>query len=91
MDFDLTRYEAAVAQWALKDRTAARMARRVNRMRLDFVRAAFEELGFRGDDLEIRAMMFTCYYSWEKQMYRDMSQRRRRALIGKQIRFLTSK
>ena len=42
---DLARYEAAVAPWALQDENAARMIRKVSRMRLDYVRKVFEELG----------------------------------------------
>lgn len=91
VEFDLTRYEAAITQWALKDKVAARVARKVNRMRLDFVRAAFEELGFRGDDLEMRAMMFSCYNTWEGPMFRDMPRKRRHELIARQIKFLTDK
>jgi len=91
VDFDLARYEAAVAQWALSDENAARMARKVTRMRLGFVRKAFEELGFSGDDLETRALLYTNYVTWEGPMFRDMPRKRRRGLIAKQVELLTRK
>ena len=46
LENDLTRYEIAIRQWAMEDREAARAVRQTNRMRLDFVRTAFSELGF---------------------------------------------
>jgi len=88
---DLARYEATITQWALQDRTVARATHEVNRLRLDIVRAAFEELGFSGDDLETRALMFTCYVTWEGSMYRGLPRKRRLGSIARQIRILTSK
>lgn len=87
---DLARYEAAISQWALRNKAVARVTRKVNRKRLEFVRTAFEELGFHGDDLEMRARMFTCYVTWEGPMFREMTRKRRRELIGKRIELLTS-
>ena len=65
LDFDLTRYEMAIRQWALQDAGAARAVKKANRLRLDFARNALSELGFKGEDLEMRAMLFVCYHSWE--------------------------
>ncbi|MGI9521071.1 MAG: TetR/AcrR family transcriptional regulator [Hyphomicrobiaceae bacterium] len=89
LDNDLTRYEIPIRQWALTDLEAARAVRKANRMRLDFVRGAFADLGFKGDDLEMRAMMFTCYHTWELAMFPEISRRRRRGLIAKRIELLT--
>ena len=91
LDYDLTRYEIAIRQWALQDAVAARAVRKVNRTRLDFVRGAFSELGFTGDDLDMRSMLFTCYQSWESPMFREISRKRRRELIARRIDLLTSK
>ena len=91
LEYDLTRYELAVRQWALQDKNAARVVRKVNRMRLDFVRQALSELGFKGDDLEMRTMLFVCYHTFETPMFREVSRKRRLALITKRIELLTSK
>jgi AcrR family transcriptional regulator len=88
LDYDLTRYEIA---WALQDAAAARAVRKANRLRLEFARNALSELGFKGDDLEVRAMLFVCYHSWESPMFREISRKRRRELITKRIELLTSK
>lgn len=90
-DYKLTRYEIAIRQWALQDKEAARAVKKSNRLRLDFVRMAFSELGFKGEDLEIRTMLFVCYHSWEAFMFREISRKRRRAQIAKRIDFLTRK
>ena len=74
-----------------RDAEAARAARKVNRLRLDYVGEAFSELGFTGDDLDMRTMLFTCYHTWEAPMFREISRKRRRELIAKRIDLLTSK
>ena len=89
LEYDLARYDIPIRQWALNDAGAARVVRRVDRIRMDFVRNAFRELGFTGDDLEIRAMLFLCYQTLESSMYRDLSRKRRRELIAERIELLT--
>ena len=91
LDYELTRYEIAIRQWAVQDTEAARAVRKVNRIRLDFVRKALSELGFTGDDLEMRTMLFVCYQSWESPMFREISLKWRRQLIAKRIELITSR
>jgi hypothetical protein len=91
LEYDLTRYEIPIRQWALQDAMAARAVRKVNRIRLNYIGGAFSELGFTGDDLEMRTMLFTCYHSWESPMFREISRKRRRDQIAKRIELLTSK
>ena len=91
LEYDLARYEIAFRQWALHDTKAASSVRKVNRIRLDFVRSAFAELGFKGEDLEMRTMLFVCYHSWESPMFQEISRKRRHKLITKRIALLTNK
>jgi AcrR family transcriptional regulator len=91
LEHDLGRYDMAIRQWALDDALAARAVRKVNRIRLDFAREALSELGFTGDDLDMRAMLFVCYHTWESSMFREVSRKRRRELIGKRLDLITSK
>ena len=91
LDYDLTRYEIPIRQWALKDTAAARAVRKVNRLRLEFIRSTFSELGFKDDDLEMRSMLFVCYHSWESPMFQEMSQKSRREQISTRIDFLAKK
>ena len=91
LEHDLARYEIAIRQWALQDAVAARAVRKVNRIRLDFLSMAFSELGFTGNDLDMRTMLFVCYHTWESPMFREISRKRRRELIAKRIELLTSR
>lgn len=89
LELNLTRYEIPIRQWALQDKRAARVLKNVNQIHLDFVREAFSELGFTGDDLEMRTMLFVCYLTWEAPMFREISHRRCRELIRRRIELLT--
>lgn len=89
LEYNLDRYEVPVRQWAGRDAAAARHVRKVDRMRLDFVRQAFRELGFTGDDLEMRSMLFLCYQTWEAPMFRELTRKRRRELISVRLELLT--
>jgi AcrR family transcriptional regulator len=90
IDYDLTRYEISIRQWALTNDLAGQAVKKVNEIRLDFVSRTLAELGFEGDDLEMRAMLFVCYHTWETPMFRDITENRRRELIRKRVDLLTS-
>ena len=89
-DFGLTRYEMPIRQWAVRDKNAARAVRKVNQIRRDFVGKAFSELGFSGNELEMRTMLFVCYVSMEEPFYREISRKRRRELINRRVELLIS-
>ncbi|MCP3877679.1 MAG: TetR/AcrR family transcriptional regulator [Sulfitobacter sp.] len=89
IDHNLERYDMAFRQWALAEARAMRAVRKVNRLRLEFVGGAFGELGFTGDELEMRTLLFVCYHTWEASTFRELSRKRRRALIEKRIELLT--
>jgi len=91
IDNDLVRFEIGIRQWAMNDKRAAQAVRSVNRRRLDFARQALGEIGFSGDDLDMRAMLFVCYHTWETPMFPEISRKRRRELIAKRIALLTGK
>lgn len=89
-ELDLTRYEIGVRQFALRNKKAFRAVKKANNLRMDFIRKAFSELGFVGDDLEMRTMLFACYQTWEASMFPGVSRKRRRELIGKRLDLLTA-
>ena len=66
---NLTEFDAAMYVWANKDPKIARQVRKVTDMRTSFAGKAFAELGFEGDDLEMRARMFVAHLSNERQMF----------------------
>jgi len=91
LEHDLGRYDMAIRQWAKHDAIAARVVRKVNRLRLNFAREAFREMGFSGDDLEMRTMLFICYHTWESTTFPEIPRRRLRAQISRRLDLLTSK
>ena len=91
LDQDLAKYEIGIRHWALQNRAAARAVRNVNKMRLDLVRSNLHTLGFRGDELEMRTMLFVCYTTWETPMFQEIPRDNMRKLISRRIKLLTTK
>lgn len=91
LDYGLVRYEIGIRQWALRDAEAAKVVKKVNTLRLDFTRETLAELGFKGDDLEMRTMAFVCYHTWELLMFREMSKKKLRGLIQKRVEMICRK
>lgn len=66
---NLTEFDAAMHVWANKEPKIAQRVRKVTDMRLAFAGKAFAELGFEGDDLEMRTRLFLGYQAGERQIY----------------------
>ena len=86
---NLTEHDDAMQMWSKTNASAARKFRKVVQMRLDFVRKAFEELGFTGEELEMRTRVFVgfqgserCIFGANKQTSRRYRQLRLDMLIG---------
>jgi AcrR family transcriptional regulator len=88
LDYGLVRYEIGIRQWALRNAEAAKVVKKVNTLRLNYAREILAELGFTGDDLEMRAMAFVCYHTWELPMFREMSKKKLRGLIQKRVEMI---
>ena len=90
LDALLDHWVHEIRQFALRNERASRAVKKSNNLRVDFIRDAFSEIGFAGDDLEMRTMLFACYHTWEASMFQGISRKRRKALIGKRIDLLTT-
>ena len=77
LEHDLARFDLPMRTSAEKDPVAMDMVNRVYQMRLDFLRSTFSELGFEGEDLEMRTRLFVCYHSWETAMFGKISKAKR--------------
>ena len=55
---DLAGHDLAMRTWAFHEQEIAPIVKKVDRMRLTFVRSLFREMGFEGDDLETRTRIF---------------------------------
>ena len=72
-DKNLTKYDLAITAWAKADPMARKVLKKALDIRVDYLRSIFAELGFDGDELEMRARLFVCYDAWEDTMFPDTS------------------
>ena len=86
---NLTKYDLAIQSWAKTDPVANRVLRQVVKTRLDFLRSIFADLGFDGDELEMRARLFVCYHSWEDTMFPDLSDKKHSKLKNLRLELFT--
>jgi len=87
----LTKYDLAVTSWARLDFKVKKVLKKVVNMRLDYLRAIFAELGFKGDELEMRTRLFVCYHSWEATMFPDLSNQKHSKLLKLRYQYLIQK
>ncbi|MBT8477640.1 MAG: TetR/AcrR family transcriptional regulator, partial [Gemmatimonadetes bacterium] len=90
-DNDLSRYDRSFRAWAARDAMVARHVDDVLRKRLDYVGQAFAELGFEGDELEMRTRLFVCYHSAETDIYSRVAKKRLRELLHLRVALLTNR
>jgi hypothetical protein len=84
-DNNLARAEPSILLLAAQDKAAAKMVKKANKLRLEYVSNTLKEMGFEGDDLAMRAMLYIAYHSWETTVFSDVSRKRRRELISRRI------
>jgi len=89
-DNDLARAEPSIQLLATQDKAIAKVVRKANKIRLEYISNTLEELGFKDDDLAMRAMLFVAYHSWETTVFHDISRKRRRELIARRVDLLTT-
>jgi AcrR family transcriptional regulator len=90
-EHDLGKYDLAFRSWAKYDDTAREAVKRVTKVRMGFLRQILAEMGFEGDELEMRTMLFVCYHTWESTTFGDMSPRKRTRLRKLRLNLLTSR
>jgi hypothetical protein len=87
-DNDLGRYDEAIRQWAREDPSIERRAKRTFSLRLDLFDATFAELGFEGEEREMRVRLFAIYQAAEGAAIPPMSKAKRRRLAEIRVRML---
>jgi AcrR family transcriptional regulator len=88
---NLTKFDLSIRAWAEHDEMAAKKVAQVYQNRLGFLRETFRELGFKGDELEMRTFLFVCYHSWEMSMYGGQSEPKLARLQKLRMKLLTKK
>ena len=60
--------DAVVRTWAHRDPLPAEYTKKADKIRMDYIRSLFEELGFKGQELEARSRLFYFYEAFEPMM-----------------------
>jgi len=74
---NLTQLELPMRACAETDPVAKKLVNQVYQMRLEFIRSTLSEMGFGGEDLEMRTHLFVCYHTWEGNMFTNLSKAKR--------------
>ena len=90
-DYDLDRYEVHIRAWADHDPEAAGVVAGVYRLRFEFIRSIFAEMGFAGINLEMRARLWLCHATHGKSMFGEMDKKNQNELLKQCHAILTCK
>jgi len=85
------RYEVAVRAWAGFDDMAAEVVRRIDKRRVEWLRSVFHEIGFSGNEAEMRARLFVYYQLAEPSILWREPKSKRREIMKLRHRLLTSR
>lgn len=85
------RHEAAIRAWSTHDRAAAAVVKKVDQQRLATIRKLFRQMGFRGDQVEMRTRLFAYYYVAESSIRDRESDQERLRLLKLRHKLLTSR
>lgn len=88
---DLAKFDLSFCAWAAHDQKVAELVAQVYRRRMDYIREVFRQLGFSGDELEMRTTLYICYHSWETTVLGGESERKLARLQKLRLDLLTSK
>ena len=87
-EYGLALYDMAFRHWAKTEPRAREASQKANQVRMEFVSAALAELGFSGQDLEMRAALFVCYQTAEQFVFPELSVSQRRAMRNKRLELI---
>jgi len=62
-DEDLAKYDIVMRAWALDEPLVAKQVEKVDQERFEYIKSLFAEMGFTGNELEVRTMIFQAYHS----------------------------
>lgn len=84
----LSKYDLAIMSWAKKDQRVKKVVERVFALRLDFVGKIFEELGFTGDELEVRKRLVVGYHANAGDIFDDYYSAKSKQFHVRELKFL---
>ena len=75
----------------LNDPIAKRAITIVKKLRMDYIRSTFSELGFKGEKLEMRTLLFVYCQTWETPMFGKFNKQKWGKLNMRRTKLLTHK
>jgi len=67
-DQELDKYDIMMRAWSLDEPLVAEQVEKVDKARFEYIKSVFVEMGFTGDELEARSMIFQVYHSMSNAM-----------------------
>ena len=89
LEKDFARYDVAIRAWAAQEPDVARLVRRTDQQRMGFVGSLFAEMGFKGEELEMRTSTFVVFHSMDREFSTGGSVKARRKLLRARHAFFT--
>jgi AcrR family transcriptional regulator len=85
----LVQLDTAIRQWAYQSPKVRRVWRRQMKHRLAVIRQLFSEIGFAGDELEMRTRLFLGYQVSERELFPDLTAINRKKLRDLRLKLLS--
>ena len=85
------KYEMGVRSLAVVEPKAAKAVRKVDQNRLAFIRSLFSEMGFKGDELEMRTRTYVIYVSLQDALFVNVTGKKEKELNKRRIKLFTRK
>jgi len=76
-EYKLDKYDSVMRAWALDEPLVAEQVETVDKVRFEYIKSVFAEMGFTGDELETRSMIFQVYHSLSIAMQGSFFQKNR--------------
>ncbi len=89
INHDWAKHDVAIHAWALREERVAKAVTRAEGIRFKLVRSLFAEMGFEGDDLEMRVRTFVVFRSFEAGLRRQNSKAARLRQAELRVEMLT--
>jgi len=83
--------DAFVRSWAARDQMAFEYVKKADIIRIDYIRSLFEDLGFKGRELEVRSRLFYFYEAFEPMMATEPKVGKKDALAKEMLKLLSNR
>ena len=90
-DHKLERYDIVMRAWALDEPLVAEQVEKVDRVRFEYIKSVFSDMGFTGNELEMRSMIFQVYHSMSNGLQGSYFEKTRFEYDDHRLEFFTRK